>query len=117
MAVRDKDLMTGEDRRLAVAVRHDGGAAEAPTVIASGRNAIAEQILNLAFANGIPVREDADLAEILAAIEIEAELPVECWAAIAEVLAFVYRANGQWNDILVAAREREAALENGRAEC
>tara|TARA_R110000787_G_scaffold144264_2_gene258185 strand:- start:11454 stop:11807 length:354 start_codon:yes stop_codon:yes gene_type:complete len=117
LAVRDKELMTGEDRRLAVAVRHDGDVAEAPTVIASGRNALAEQILNLAFANGIPVREDADLAEILAAIEIEAELPVECWAAIAEVLAFVYRANGQWNDILAAAREREAALENGQAEC
>jgi flagellar biosynthesis protein len=50
-------------------------------------------------------------------VEIEAELPVECWAAIAEVLAYVYRANGQWNEILAAAREREAAMEGGMAEC
>lgn len=111
------DQDAGERRQLAVAVHHDAERSDAPRVVASGHGAIAEQILNLAFANNIPVREDADLAEILAAVEIEAELPVECWAAIAEVLAYVYRANGQWSEILGAASEREAALQNGMAEC
>lgn len=114
---KNGDQPTLEKRQLAVAVHHESDSAKAPTVVASGRGTAAEQILNLAFANGIPVREDADLAEILAAVEIEAELPVECWAAIAEVLAYVYRANGQWNEILAAAREREAAMEGGMAEC
>jgi flagellar biosynthesis protein len=114
---KNSDQPSPDRRQLAVAVHHETGSDKAPTVVASGQGAIAEQILNLAFANGIPVREDADLAEILAAVEIEAELPVECWAAIAEVLAYVYRANGQWSEILAATRERQAAMENGMAEC
>ncbi|MCH7861928.1 MAG: hypothetical protein IH998_09615, partial [Proteobacteria bacterium] len=39
------------------------------------------------------VREDADLAEILQAMEIDSEIPVAAFAAVAEILAYVYRAN------------------------
>jgi len=40
------------------------------------------------------VRKDADLAEILDALEIESEIPLEAFAAVAEILTYVYRANG-----------------------
>ena len=40
------------------------------------------------------VREDADLAEILSVLEIDSVIPVEVLATVAEILAFVYRANG-----------------------
>ena len=40
-----------------------------PRVAATGRGAVAEQILQIAFAKGIPVREDADLAQILATLD------------------------------------------------
>lgn len=64
-----------------------------PRVVASGRGAFAEQILQIAWANGIKVREDADLVEILTAIEVDTEIPIEVFAAVAEILSYVYRAN------------------------
>ena len=39
------------------------------------------------------VREDANLAEILEAIEIDTEVPLHALAAVAEILSYVYRAN------------------------
>ena len=60
-------------------------------MVASGRGALAEQILQIAFDRGVKVRNDADLAEILAAIEVESEIPLEALAAVAEILSYVYR--------------------------
>ncbi len=77
---------------LAVALREEAEGGN-PRVTAAGRGALAEQILEIAFARGVKVREDADLAEILAAIEVDSEVPVEALAAVAEILSHVYRAN------------------------
>ena len=67
----------------------------APRITASGRGFVAEQILQIAFANGVKVREDADLVQILAAVDVDSEIPTEAFAAVSEILAYVYRANGQ----------------------
>ena len=83
-----------ERRPVAVALQDDD-AARNPKVVASGRGALAEQILEIAFARGVKVREDADLAEILAALEVDSEVPIEALAAVAEILTFVYRSNGR----------------------
>lgn len=64
-----------------------------PRIVAKGHGAVAEQILQLAFATGVKVREDANLAEILEAIEIDTEVPLHALAAVAEILSYVYRAN------------------------
>jgi len=64
-------------------------------VTATGRGALAEQILAVAFANGVKVREDADLAQILAAVDVDCPIPTEAFAAVAEILSYVYRANNQ----------------------
>ncbi len=77
---------------LAVALQ-DEAAGGNPRITAAGRGALAEQILEIAFARGVKVREDAELAEILAAIEVDSEVPVEALAAVAEILSYVYRAN------------------------
>jgi len=78
---------------IAVALKDDLPGSEAPLVTASGRGALAEKILAIAFANGIPVREDADLAEVLAAIEVESRVPVAALAAVTEILSYLYRLN------------------------
>ena len=78
---------------VAVALEYDSGSEFAPKVIAGGRGRIAEQILQIAFERGIKVREDADLAEMLSAIDIDSEIPIEAFAAVAEILVYVYRAN------------------------
>ena len=92
---------------LAVALKYEPETEFAPKVVASGRGSVAEQILAIAFAKGIKVREDADLAKLLSVIEIDSEIPIEAFAAVAEILAYVYRANGDWPDFL--ARVRDAA--------
>jgi flagellar biosynthesis protein len=67
-----------------------------PRVVATGRGAVAEQILAIAFERGVPVREDSDLAQILAAVELDSEIPIDALAAVAEILSYVYRANRTW---------------------
>ena len=39
------------------------------------------------------VRKDPDLVQILSAVEVDCEIPVEAFAAVAEILTYVYRAN------------------------
>ena len=78
---------------VAVALRHAAGSPAAPRVVASGRGIAAERILDLAFANGVKVREDADLAEMLVAVGIGEEIPFAAFSAVAEILAHIYRVN------------------------
>jgi flagellar biosynthesis protein len=85
------------DRQTAVALKDGSEKGEIPIITAAGRGKIAEQILQIAYENGIKVRTDADLAEILAKIELESPIPSEAFMAVAEVLSYVYRANGEPN--------------------
>jgi flagellar biosynthesis protein len=80
------------ERPVAVALR-DHASSGRPRILASGYGAVAERILAIAFASGIKVREDADLAEVLAALEIGREIPLEAFAAVAEILSYVYSVN------------------------
>lgn len=77
---------------LAVALDYKGSR-QTPRVAASGRGAVAEQIIALAFEKGIPVREDADLAEILSKVDVDSEIPIDALAAVAEILSYLYRYN------------------------
>lgn len=88
----------------AVAITSGESKGDAPRITAAGRGKIAEQILQLAFANGIKVREDAALAEMLTKIELDSPIPSEAFLAVAEVLSYVYKANGEPNpfDALLA---------------
>lgn len=83
-------------RSVAVAIKGgDGNPDSLPKVIASGRGKLAEQILELAFAKGVKVREDADLAELLATLDLDTPIPSEAIVAVAEILAKVYEANAR----------------------
>ncbi|MCI5060265.1 MAG: EscU/YscU/HrcU family type III secretion system export apparatus switch protein [Alphaproteobacteria bacterium] len=85
------------DRLTAVALKDGSEKGDIPVISAAGRGKIAEQILQLAYDNDIKVRSDADLAEILAKIELESPIPGEAFMAVAEILSYVYRANGEPN--------------------
>jgi len=69
-----------------------------PKVTAAGYGRIAEQILELAFQNGIKVRQDSDLAHMLVKLETESEIPSEALVAVAEILSYVYKVNGHLKD-------------------
>jgi flagellar biosynthesis protein len=84
-------------RQTAVSLQAQDNKRKTPLITAAGRGVMAEKILQLAFENDIKVREDSALAEMLATIEIDSPIPPEAFAAVAEVLSYVYRANGQPN--------------------
>jgi flagellar biosynthesis protein len=84
--------------KMGAAMGQAAGDRHAPRVVATGRGNVAEQILEIAFTKGVPVREDPDLVELLAAVEIDAEIPVDAIAAVAEILSYIYRANGRPQD-------------------
>ena len=77
-----------EQRRRATALRYEGTGA--PKVAASGQGYIADRIIEVAHENGIPVREDPALAEALASLELDTEIPQDLYTAVAEAIAWAY---------------------------
>jgi flagellar biosynthesis protein len=80
----------GHKPKRAVALKYDKGESGAPKVVAAGAGLIAERIVELAREAGLPVREDPALAEALARLELEQEIPPELFVAVAEVLVWAY---------------------------
>ena len=89
-----KPPRAGRAKAVALEYRPDQGDPR-PRITATGSGAVAEQILQAAFASGVKVREDADLVEILALFEEDSLIPLEALAAVAEILAYVYRAENR----------------------
>ena len=84
-------------RKAAVALQRFGIDESAiPKVVAAGYGKLAAEIVRLAFANGVKVWEDKDLAQRRAAIELDSDIPSEALVAIAEILAYVYKANSTY---------------------
>jgi flagellar biosynthesis protein len=80
-------------REKAVALKFRKDEDVAPKVVAKGEGHIAQTIKETALRLGIPLHRDDDLIELLAQVEIDREIPPELYAAVAEVLSWVYRAN------------------------
>ena len=79
-------------RPLAVALDYEEGGV--PRVVAVGRGVVGEKIIETARAHGVPLEENAALAEALSTIELEAEIPEALYRAVAEILGFILRASG-----------------------
>src|ERR1700733_12336488 len=79
----------------AIALRYEM-AMEAPIVIAKGRDFLAQEIKEVARWHSIPVLENPPLAQALyRTVEVGQPIPVALFAAVAEILAFVYRAQAR----------------------
>ena len=108
--LRPFNIKEKSDRQTAVALKGGENDEKMPLITAAGRGKLAEQILQIAYENGIKVRTDADLAEILAKIELESPIPGEAFMAVAEILSYVYRANGEpdpFNAVLKDDKEED----------
>ncbi len=79
----------------AVSIKESDDRQKAPLITSAGRGHMAEKIIQLALENDVKIRQDSDLAELLAKIEIDSPIPTEAFFAVAEILSYVYRANGQ----------------------
>ncbi|MBX6342324.1 MAG: flagellar biosynthesis protein FlhB [Thermomicrobiaceae bacterium] len=77
----------------AVAIRFDLETMAAPVVVAKGSGAVAQRIKEVAREHRVPVVENKPLAQALfKATEIGMEIPVALYEAVADVIAYVYRA-------------------------
>lgn len=61
----------------------------APRVIATGKGALADKIVNEAIRNSIPVHQDEKLAQTLSKLDIGEAIPPELYEIVAEILVFV----------------------------
>lgn len=77
-----------EKQKIAVALSYNPGE-EAPTVIATGKGALAERIIQTAEEVEVPVYEDEKLAKTLSKLELGDMIPPELYGVVAEILVFV----------------------------
>lgn len=86
------DVIITNPIHLAVAIKYDSASMRAPTVVAKGRDLIAERIVEIAKGYNVTIVENKPLAESLfETIEIGTEVPVQLYQAVAEILAYVYQ--------------------------
>lgn len=84
-----------EKRRGAVALKYDTNRNSTPYVVAKGKGKIAENIIEKAKENDIPIKEDQTLLQLLGQLDINQAIPEELYQAVAEVFAFIYRIDQQ----------------------
>jgi len=77
----------------AVALKYRPGEDRAPRVVAKGRGRLAEKIISIARKHDVHIHEDPDLVEVLAQLDISAEIPADLYIVVSELLVFVYSLN------------------------
>ena len=94
-AIPQADVVVTNPTHFAVALSYDGSH-PAPVVVAKGQDLVAKQIRRIAEESGVPIVPDPPLARSLhSSVEIGQMIPAELYAAVAQVLAFVYRMAGR----------------------
>ncbi|MDQ1267571.1 MAG: flagellar biosynthesis protein FlhB [Campylobacterota bacterium] len=93
-AVPTADVVITNPTHYAVAIKYDEQKSHAPIVVAKGMDNIAQQIKKIARENGVHVVQNPPLARSLyAQVDLDKPIPSELFAAVAEVLAYVYKMN------------------------
>jgi len=94
-SVPQADVVVTNPTELAVAIRYDAQTMAAPIVVAKGAGLVAQRIRRLALENDIPIVERKPLAQILYRdVDVNTPIPAEQYAAVAEILKYVYELKG-----------------------
>jgi flagellar biosynthesis protein len=75
----------------AVALKYDQDGTSAPKVIAKGKGAIAEKILEKANEFEVPIFQNKALAESLLSLDIDEQIPPNLYKAVAEVFVWLMK--------------------------
>jgi len=95
-SVPKADVVVTNPTELAVAVQYEPETMAAPIVVAKGAGVIAERIRKLAIEHDIPIVEKKPLAQALyREVDVNRPIPADKYAAVAEVLAYVYQLKGK----------------------
>lgn len=88
--VKDATVLIMNPTHFAVALDYELGAAEAPICLAKGIDDVALRMRAAAEQNGVPIVENPPLARALyAAAEVDAEIPIDHYEAVAKVIGFI----------------------------
>lgn len=88
------DVVVTNPTHFAVALRYDRKTMKAPRIVAKGTRLNAQRIKEIARQHRVPTIENKPLARLLFKHgRVGGEIPAELYAAVAEVLAWVYRVN------------------------
>ena len=93
--VRTSDVVVTNPVELAIALKYDEKEMIAPQITAKGQRLFAEMIRDIAEETDVPIIPNPPLAWTLIELEIGDEIPEEIYAAIAELLVYVYRLREQ----------------------
>jgi flagellar biosynthetic protein FlhB len=94
-AVPKADVVVTNPTELAVAIQYEPATMAAPIVVAKGAGLLAQRIRRLALEHGIPIVEKKPLAQALYRdVEVNHPIPQDKYAAVAELLAYVYQLRG-----------------------
>jgi flagellar biosynthetic protein FlhB len=95
-SVPKADVIVTNPTELAVAIQYVPEEMAAPVVVAKGAGVLAQRIRKLGLENNIPVVERKPLAQLLyKEVDIGKAVPTDAYAAVAEVLAYVYQLQGK----------------------
>ncbi len=90
------DVVVTNPTELAIALRYDPLTMKAPIVVAKGASLVAAKIRKIALEHGIPIVERKPLAQALFKhVEVGQAIPLSEYAAVAEVLKYVYQVQGR----------------------
>ncbi|SHN16008.1 EscU/YscU/HrcU family type III secretion system export apparatus switch protein [Gracilibacillus kekensis] len=78
-------------RKRAAALQYDFESDDAPKVTATGKGYVAEEIIEKAKANNVPIQSDPTLVELLSQLNINENIPEELYQVVAEVFAYIYQ--------------------------
>jgi flagellar biosynthetic protein FlhB len=105
--VKQADVVIVNPTEIAIAIRYDGRKAIAPVVVAMGQRKLAERIRAIAKEANVPIVRNVPVARaLLAGAKVGQPIPPALYAAVAEVLAFVYRVRGRLPQSLTEMRAR-----------
>lgn len=80
--------MDDEEKKMAVALSYEAGD-EAPRILATGKGAVAERIIEEAKKSDVPFYKDSALADTLSKLQIGDAIPPELYEVVAQILVFV----------------------------
>jgi flagellar biosynthesis protein FlhB len=88
------DVVVVNPTHIAIALRYDRKTMKAPKIVAKGIRLNALQIRQIAEEHQVPVIENQPLARLMFKYgRVGGEIPAQLYAAVAEILAWVYRVN------------------------
>ena len=95
-SVPKADVIVTNPTELAIAIQYDMATMAAPVVLAKGAGVLAQQIRRIGLEKGIAIVERKELAQVLYKnVDIGKPIPLEQYAAVAEVLRYVYQLQGK----------------------